>query len=223
MKMTLTMRDAQPSTDADADADANAQRPGVIAFAASRLHVLAPDGVIGREEFARLGKARGLLSAARIEAQQLREDTASALAELRLQAEADCGAYREALEQEVAAQAALQQAEWLAQLQADWMQALERCVRRLCGSTLRPDALAGAIEAGAQHFESLAGVRLGVHPDDVDTARAALARFDAGSRVRIDADPAVSVGSCRLRGRELELSFDLDRAIALAVNAAQPA
>lgn len=194
----------------------------LVALDAGRLHVLASDGILPREALAPLRDAQQLLDAAQDQANQVRDEALRDAAALRTRAQADGVAWLREREQELQAQLVLQQGAWLATLESAWTAALEACLRELCGGVLKAEVMAGALEAGLQHFETMAGIRIGVHPDTVDAVRAALPAVrglqqGGAALLRIDPDPAVAPGRCRLRSAQLEVTLDLDRAIELAL------
>jgi hypothetical protein len=58
-----------------------------------------------------------------------------------------------------------------------------------------------------------------VAPGELDHARGALARLATteARQLRIESDAALEPGSCRLRGPQLEVTLELDRAVELVL------
>jgi Flagellar assembly protein FliH len=185
----------------------------------TQLHVLAPDGVVPRECRMALEDAEHIYATARANARLLEQKANEDALVIRQKAKVDGQDWLDSKERELSTKLSLQQIQWLAQLQPVWLQALERTLRQLCGGLLRPEVLAGAIDAGIKEFKDLSELRIDVNPDDLIAARAALMQLtQAANLVRIDSDNSVALGSCRFRNATFEVTLDIDRAIDLALD-----
>ena len=184
----------------------------------NRLQLMAPDGIVPRECLPALKTAEQILKAAHANAQALSLQAHADAVAVRAQAEVEGQQWLEAKQRDLHAEMAFQQTEWLAQLQPVWMQALERTLRSLCSGSLRPEVLAGALEVAVREFRDLSELHIQIHPDDLDSARAALTQLvGSAGLVRFHADCTMESGSCRLRNSNCEVTMHLDRAIALAL------
>ena len=191
------------------------------ALFASHVSMLPADGIVLRECLPALSNAQAMLQAAQKSADELLFKAGQQAVDMRSQAEEESHAWLDNQRDELYADMYFQQTQWLAQLQPIWVQALETTLRKICGDTLRPDAFAGAIAMGLREFKNSSALELYVHPDDLTTAASALAQLpQAAQLITATADAELTLGVCRLRSPDLEVTLQLDRALDRAMSQA---
>lgn len=217
----MPAHDREASTAPDApspDAGAVHDRLLPLPVLAERARLMTRDGILRREDLDALVQANALLEDAREQARRLLEQGRADVQALRRAAEAEAREWLQRRERELVVHMALRQAQWLEQLRPQWMQALARALRRLCSTQLRQEVLGGALQCAALEFEALAGVGLWVHPDDLAAMQAAVHdTWHPGVPVKVNVDPDLAPGCCRVRGERIELTFDIDDAIQAAL------
>jgi flagellar biosynthesis/type III secretory pathway protein FliH len=194
-------------------------RVEVRALFPSQLNLLTSDSVLSRECLPVLNNAQAVLAAAQESADLIVQKAQQQAEAMRRNAEVESRLWLDNKRDELLAEMYFQQAMWLSQLQPVWLAALESTLKKVVGEGVRPDAFAHAIALGIKEFKKEADLQLVVHPDDLKATEQAITQLAKNSSqlITVNTDDALSPGVCQLRSIDLEVSFQLDQAINLAL------